>query len=339
MGLAFEPQGRWLASAEFNDFEVWLWPLEGETPAPGRLLFEPDDLQTGLAASPDGERLLMGSWSKGLRLLSLAEGAPRVLPGFKGPAGGVAFSPDGRLAAGICDLIRPSGPVIRVWDVATEEEFMVLDPDEELFRYDLQFTPDSDLLSGSASGLLRFDLATGEHAILYKGIIWGFAASADGRRVLMVELQDESDRSGHAVFLDLESGTATRLDRFGEDVASVAIDPGGTFAVTGDNDGEIRVGPVNGEELHLLLGHENRVPVLAVDPLGRWIASGSDDTTVRLWPMPDLTNPPLHTLPRDELIAKLKTLTNLRVVRDQESPTGWKLEVGPFPGWETVPTW
>jgi hypothetical protein len=39
------------------------------------------------------------------------------------------------------------------------------------------------------------------------------------------------------------------------------------------------------------------------------------------------------------LIAKLKTLTNLRVVRDEESTTGWKLEVGPFPGWETVPTW
>jgi len=55
--------------------------------------------------------------------------------------------------------------------------------------------------------------------------------------------------------------------------------------------------------------------------------------------MPDLSKPPLHTLPHDELIAKLKTLTNLRVVRDEESATGWKLEVGPFPGWETVPTW
>jgi hypothetical protein len=39
------------------------------------------------------------------------------------------------------------------------------------------------------------------------------------------------------------------------------------------------------------------------------------------------------------LIAKLKTLTNLRVVRDPESSTGWKLTHDPFPGWETVPTW
>ena len=55
--------------------------------------------------------------------------------------------------------------------------------------------------------------------------------------------------------------------------------------------------------------------------------------------MPDLSRPPLHTLPDDELIAKLKTFTNLRFVRDEDSATGWKLEVGPFPGWETVPTW
>ncbi len=73
--------------------------------------------------------------------------------------------------------------------------------------------------------------------------------------------------------------------------------------------------------------------------LGCRIASCSEDTTVRLWPMPDLSKPPLHTLPREELIAKLETLTNLRVVRDPESATGWKLTHDPFPGWETVPTW
>ena len=38
-------------------------------------------------------------------------------------------------------------------------------------------------------------------------------------------------------------------------------------------------------------------------------------------------------------LAKLKSLTNLRAVRDPESSSGWTIEVGPFPGWETVPTW
>jgi len=47
----------------------------------------------------------------------------------------------------------------------------------------------------------------------------------------------------------------------------------------------------------------------------------------------------LHTLPHEELVAKLKSLTNLRAVRDPKSSTGWTVEFGPFPGWKDVPTW
>jgi hypothetical protein len=38
-------------------------------------------------------------------------------------------------------------------------------------------------------------------------------------------------------------------------------------------------------------------------------------------------------------MAKLRALTNLQVVEDRSSSTGWKLDVGPFPGWRDVPTW
>ena len=55
--------------------------------------------------------------------------------------------------------------------------------------------------------------------------------------------------------------------------------------------------------------------------------------------MPDLSKPPLHTLPYDELMAKLRALTNLQVRRGPGAPTGYKLEIGPFPGWKDVPTW
>ena len=119
----------------------------------------------------------------------------------------------------------------------------------------------------------------------------------------------------------------------------MALNQEGTVVVTGDANGIIRVGLVTGEAPHLLLGHDSEILDLAIDPLGRWIASHSLDKTLRLWPMPDLSKPPLHTLPHDELIAKLKTLTNLRLVRDEDSPTGWTLGHDPFPGWETVPTW
>jgi WD40 repeat protein len=104
-----------------------------------------------------------------------------------------------------------------------------------------------------------------------------------------------------------------------------------------DGLGTIRVGLATGGEPHLLLGPEQISPVFSPDD--RWIATSGNDFEIRLWPMPDLSKPPLHTLPHDELIAKLKSLTNLRVVRDEESSTGWKIEIGPFPGWAEVPTW
>jgi WD40 repeat protein len=110
-------------------------------------------------------------------------------------------------------------------------------------------------------------------------------------------------------------------------------------AATGHTDGIIRVGRIDAGPAHLLIGHEKSAFSLAISPDLRWIASSSTDETLRLWPMPDLDKPPLQSLPHDELLTKLTSLTNLRAVEDPESPTGWSIEVGPFPGWEEAPTW
>jgi WD40 repeat protein len=138
---------------------------------------------------------------------------------------------------------------------------------------------------------------------------------------------------------DLESRTTREVASHGNRLRSFAIDATGTILVTGGQDGVVRVGRVSGDEPHLLYGHTGPLYEVAVSPDGRRIASCGGDGTIRLWPMPDLTKPPLHTLPHDELLAKLKSLTNLRAVRDPASDTGWKIEIGPFPGWATVPEW
>lgn len=72
---------------------------------------------------------------------------------------------------------------------------------------------------------------------------------------------------------------------------------------------------------------------------GRSIVSAGDDGTVRIWPMPDVARTPLHALPYDELLAKLRSLTNLRVVADSASPTGYALRSEPFRGWGEPPSW
>jgi hypothetical protein len=79
--------------------------------------------------------------------------------------------------------------------------------------------------------------------------------------------------------------------------------------------------------------------VCAISPDERWIATGDRSGDILLWPMPDLDRQPLETLPHDELIATLKSLTNVRAVRVDTGTDGWGIQVDPFPGWAEVPEW
>jgi hypothetical protein len=77
---------------------------------------------------------------------------------------------------------------------------------------------------------------------------------------------------------------------------------------------------------------------LAISPDDKWVLTNAGPE-IRLYPMPDLSQPPLHTLPHDELMARLDAMTNVRAVHDPKSSTGYRLEAGPFPGWRQVPRW
>jgi hypothetical protein len=52
--------------------------------------------------------------------------------------------------------------------------------------------------------------------------------------------------------------------------------------------------------------------------------------------MPEGT--PLQALPHDELLKRFRQLTNVHVVSDKDSSTGYRVEVAPFPGWRQIPS-
>ncbi len=169
-------------------------------------------------------------------------------------------------------------------------------------------------------------------------LVWGSSAE---RTVSVWRLEGPPD-ADPVVLLDLAEGTRRRITTHGSRIEAVALDPSGAIIVTGNAPGAVRVGRADGGEPHLLLGHSDTVNwhgnAPAVSPDGRWIASAAG-SEIRLWPMPDVTQPPLHTLPLEELLAKLHELTNVQVVEDDASPTGYRIDVGPLPGWKDVPTW
>jgi len=123
-----------------------------------------------------------------------------------------------------------------------------------------------------------------------------------------------------------------------EGVLTGAFDPAGSFAVTGDMQGVVRVVAVDGGAAHLLLGHEGPVFRVAVSDDGKRIASaGWDDGTIRIWEVPDLSETPPQELPFPRFVAGLKSFTNLRVVEDEKAPNGYRIDVADFPGWLEEP--
>jgi len=351
----FTPDGRCLLSSDLNPgtgdwvTQLRLWPLPGtESPEVVDLMLPANVGRRcmGVKVDAKGERAVTKGYGQYVFVIPLSGEEPRQFEGFPGSdvVRAVGFSPSGRLAAA-ASTISDGQAKLRVWNLETDE-MMVFDQPKDAQGYkgyyaqELLFVDESTLYTAGANGLLRWDIGSGTYEQLRRAPAGGFLQihmTSDRRKMFVYEEGSSWPREGPIDLHDLRTGDVRSLDIPKGGYTTLSSD--GTVWASVEEDGLIWVGQTEGGEPHLLLGHEGGVSEIAISQDLRWVASSGADGTLRLWPMPDLSKPPLHTLPREELIAKLKTLTNLRVVRDEESTSGWKLEVGPFPGWETVPSW
>jgi WD40 repeat protein len=329
-GLTFGPDGDWIASASW-DGTVRIWDLSKNASQHAGTVYTTEQAVFGVHADPEGRFLFANSAGRSVKI-SL-DGEPAVefpSPQLTAPSR-AAIGPRGRYAAvGYRFSEDKTSHVTHVYDLETGET-QVLDAKDGAPIAQVQFTPTGQVLVASGGKLRRWDIEAGTHEVLLEQV-WRFDLSPDGRSLLAVW-------NRRASVHDLERGTSRELSSHGDRVSHVAFDATGTFVITGDRTGAVRVGPVTGEEPHLLVGHKGKILALAVDPKGRWIATAAEEeeTAIHLWPFPE--GEPLHVLQRAELLARLRTLTNLRVVPNEDNPSGYGLEIGAFPGWETAPTW
>jgi WD40 repeat protein len=351
--LAFTADSRWLASSSFDGAR--LWPLASR----GTSAYPNDRAQEGwvygLATAPSGATVLVSGEAGRVNVVPIGGGPVRNLLGSTWGAhtavtGAVAFDTTGRYAAWATGFAaEPADKVLRVWDLESGKQWVwpLCRSCDKAKPYDrgvttLRFAPDGSLFSSAFGGVQRWRVETGESQLVLDAPV-AFLDATPGGRHLLICTGDTSDVVGgeirhvQARLMDVRDGTSQPITGRG-DFQNAALDATGRILVTGHSDGSVRVAPVTGGEPHLLLGHAGPIAAVAVSPDGRWIASSSG-TEIRLWPMPDVSRPPLQTLPYDVLMRKLQALTNLRVVDDPSSPSGYKLEVGPFPGWKDVPTW
>lgn len=174
-------------------------------------------------------------------------------------------------------------------------------------------------------------LATGQFTV----------AAPLGEGDLLYVRRDEGQAIGTRSIFDTRDQSITRLPAAHQPPGMISFDWTGTLVRSSHPDGEIRIGTLFNDEPHLLLGHDQEIAKGIYSPDGKWIASWSSDGTLRLWPVPDLSKPPFHTLPYDELMEKLRAMTNLRAVPDPESHTGYTVEpdFAAYHGWAEVPEW
>ncbi len=345
--VAFTPDGKWLISAGSDGVQAW--PLADQNNRASRPLLRKELRFAEIDIQSSGRHLAVAAQDGTVLVIPLTGAPIRKLSGFaeSATAAGilVAFSPEGRLLAAVPRFAPPQESVIRVWDLDSNE-MRVLGPVTGQSAY-LQFVDNDSLQwsgasqSGEGGGEKTFNLGDGSIEISADtGSEWFRTVSRSRTFAISVDKDPSSAEGFELVRHNLDTGQPQAIATHGDNTWAIGLDRSDRWLVTGGySDGLVRVGPVSGDEPHLLYGHRGLVRAVAVSPDGRWIASGGDDGTVRLWPMPDLEKPPLHTLPHEELIAKLHSLTNLRVVEDPESSTGWKVEDGPFPGWKEVPKW
>jgi DNA-binding winged helix-turn-helix (wHTH) protein/WD40 repeat protein len=350
--IAFTANSRNVVSCAYDGLHVWpLDPASGS----GHRRISKDKLCYTTALSPDGRELVWGA--NGVRRTTIADGQERsVLSPLSGEGevnevtNGVAIDRSGRRAATATSYSRPPAhKYLRIWDWPSGrllKEFPLTPSGEaeDLWAwgaYALAFDASGRVLVAGWGGIRRFDAETGTSEWirrLPRDSLATMAATADAGLLFACEGPVSPTRLGRGLLVDLTTGQARSIASHGTALTAVAIDPAGGVLVSGDAEGAVRVGRVDGGEPHLLLGHGGSVQAVALSPDGQWVASASG-AEIRLWPMPDLSKPPFHTLPQDELMARLHALTNLYVVEDAAAATGYRLGVGPFPGWKDVPTW
>jgi WD40 repeat protein len=239
---------------------------------------------TALVLTPDGKKLISGSWDGTVRVWDVETGkADPILESHKSKIYSVAVSRDGKRAAS-----GGGNGEVYLWDLESNSELAHLEGhDEETEINGIAYTPDGKrVVTASADGEIRiWEVPSGKDLGKITGPKEGFLALAltqDGKKALVA--------CGSACILyDLESKKELlRLAGHTGLVNTLAFSPDGSRILTGSADRTVRLWDGGtGKELRKIEAHAGYVKAVQFTADGASAASVGYDHVNRLW---DLRN-------------------------------------------------
>ncbi|MFO0889289.1 MAG: c-type cytochrome domain-containing protein [Isosphaeraceae bacterium] len=253
-GIAYSPDGKWLATASGDPGQYGLarlWALDPKGGArPVRELSESQDVVFAVAFSPDGKRLATAGADRVIRVYDTESGALQVqIEDHADWIFDIAFSSDGKkLASASRDKTS------KVFDVEKKESLATFTGHGQPV-YGVAFAPDGkSVMTGGEDGSIRFWTFDGEvkqvrEAGGFGSPVFKLRLSPDGKTLAAC--------SGNKTvrLLKVENGaTIHTFSGHADWIYSVAFSPDGKTLASGSWDGEVRLwSTADGKPLRTIL--------------------------------------------------------------------------------------
>ncbi len=231
-----------------------------------------------VAVTPDGRLVLSGSADRTVKAWDWERGRLMfTLRGHEGPVRALAVTADGEWC-----LSAAEDGLLKVWSLALGMERITL-PGHHGPLYDVAATVDGYALTASEDttiSLWNLERGVGLHTLTgHREQVNALLFLPDGERVASAS----KDRTVKVWGLRWTRRALRVLTGHRKEVTDVAVAGGGRWLVSSSKDRTLRVWELeDGEERHVLTGHQAPVMAVAALPGGR-VVSGSSDRTLRVW--------------------------------------------------------